>query len=105
LDFNIFRLSFNIYLYFYVVLIRIFVSNKKLNIMSQKEKDLSQKEKDLTQKEKDLNMLIGMIMSGQSRVIYKGIEVYLPILKRDTYFRREQQAKEEALKIYNLLNF
>lgn len=59
----------------------------------------------MTEKEKDLNMLIGLIMSGQRRVTYKGIEVYLPVLKRDTYFRREQQAKKEALKIYNLLNF
>lgn len=59
----------------------------------------------MTQKEKDLNMLIGMIMSGQRRVTYKGFEVYLPTLKRDTYFRKEKQAKEEALKIYNLINF
>lgn len=59
----------------------------------------------MTEKEKDLDMLVGLLMGGQGQVTYKGIEVYLPTLKRDTTFRREQQAKKEALKIYNLLNF
>jgi len=58
----------------------------------------------LQKKDYEINEFIGLLLSGQRKVMYKGIEVFLPTIKRDTTKRKELQAKKEAEKLWKLLN-
>lgn len=48
--------------------------------------------------------IVNALLSGQSKITIDGIEVFLKVLKRDTRYNKEKEAKAQADKIIKVLN-